>query len=238
MLGGLGGHVYEIVVSRMQAMAAQLESKLRIIGLSVSLSNARDIGEWIGASKHTIYNFSPGVRAVPLELKIQTFTIPHFPSLMMAMARPTYSAITQLSPDKPAMVFVPNRRQARNSANDLYNACVADDNDDRFLNVDLNEIKPILEKINEQALAESLSHGIGYFHEALNAFDKKAVQHLFKVGAVQVLIISRDSCWEVEGGAHLVVVQGTQFYEGREHRYVDYSISDILQMFGKAGRVG
>jgi len=238
MLGGSGGHIYEIVVSRMQAMAAQLESKLRIVGLSVSLSNARDIGEWIGANKHTIYNFSPAIRAVPLELKIQSFTIPHFPSLMMAMARPTYTAITQLSPDKPAMVFVPNRKQARNSAADLFNACVANEDDDRFLNVELDEIKPILEKVNEQALATSLSHGIGYFHEALSSFDKKAAQHLFKVGAIQVMIVSRDSCWEMEGGAHLVVVQGTQFYEGREHRYVDYPLSDILQMFGQAGRVG
>ena len=238
MLGGTNGHVYEIVVSRMQAMATQLESKLRIVGLSVSLSNARDIGEWIGATKHTIYNFSPAIRAVPLELKIQSFTIPHFPSLMMAMARPTYTAITQMSPDKPAMVFVPNRKQARNSAADLFNACVADEDEDRFLNVEVSEIQPILEKINEQALATSLSHGIGYFHEALNSFDKKAVQHLFKVGAIQVLIVSRDSCWEIDSSAHLVVVQGTQFYEGREHRYVDYPISDILQMFGKAGRVG
>ncbi|OAL55703.1 Sec63-domain-containing protein [Pyrenochaeta sp. DS3sAY3a] len=238
MLGGFSGHIYEIAVSRMQAMATQLESKLRIVGLSVSLSNARDVGEWIGANKHTIYNFSPAVRSVPLELKIQSFTIPHFPSLMMAMARPTYSAITQLSPDKPAMIFVATRKQARHSAADLFNVCVANDEEDRFLNADLAGIQPLLEKINEQALATSLSHGIGYFHEALNLFDKNAVQYLYKVGAIQVLIVSRDSCWEVEGSAHLVVVQGTQFYEGREHRYVDYPISDILQMFGKAGRVG
>lgn len=238
MVGGSGGQVYEIVISRMQAMAAQLESKLRIVGLSVSLSNARDIGEWIGANKHTIYNFSPAIRAVPLELKIQTFTIPHFPSLMMAMARPTYSAITQLSPDKPAIVFTPNRRQTRNSASELYAACVAADNDDCFLNTELEEIQPLLERINEQALAASLAHGIGYFHEALNSFDKRAVQHLYKIGAIQVLIVSRDSCWEIDATAHLVVVQGTQFFEGREHRYVDYPISEILQMFGKAGRVG
>ncbi|KAL5116913.1 Pre-mRNA-splicing helicase BRR2 [Pleosporales sp. CAS-2024a] len=237
MLGGSSGHVYEIVVSRMQAMAAQLESKLRIVGLSVSLSNARDIGEWIGATKHTIYNFSPAIRSVPLELKLQSFTIPHFPSLMMAMARPTYSAITQLSHDKPVMVFTPSRKQARNSAADLYAACVADDEDERFLHVELDEIQPILEKINEQALATSLSHGIGYFHEALNSFDKRAVQHLFKVGAIQVLIVSRDACWEIDSSAHLVVVQGTQFYDGSDHRYVDYPLSEILQMFGKAGRV-
>ena len=29
---------------------------------------------------------------------------------------------------------------------------------------------------------------------------------------------------------------GTQFYEGREHRYIDYPISEILQMFGRACR--
>ncbi|ORY19390.1 Sec63 Brl domain-domain-containing protein [Clohesyomyces aquaticus] len=238
MLGGSGGHVYETVVSRMHAMAAQLESRMRIVGLSVSLSNARDIGEWIGATKHTIFNFSPRVRSVPLELHIQSFTIPHFPSLMLAMAKPTYQAIAQYSPDKPIMVFVPSRKQTRGTALDLFSACVIENDDDRFLNAPLEDIQPILAKVNEQVLRESLSHGIGYFHEALSPFDKKAVQHLFKVGAIQVMIVSRDSCWEVENNAHMVVIMGTQFYEGREHRYVDYPISEILQMFGKAGRVG
>lgn len=238
MLGGSGGHVYEVVVSRMHAMAAQIESGLRIVGLSVPLSNARDVGEWIGANKHTIFNFSPGVRSVPLELKIQSFTIPHFPSLMLAMAKPTYKAITQMSPDKPAIVFVPSRKQARTSALDIYAAAVADDDDDRFLHASIEELEPVLGRVNEAALSESLSHGIGYFHEALTPFDKRIVSELFKRGAIQVLIVSRDSCWEIENTAHLVVVMGTQFYEGREHRYIDYPISEILEMFGKAGRVG
>jgi pre-mRNA-splicing helicase BRR2 len=173
-----------------------------------------------------------------LELAIQSFTIPHFPSLMLAMAKPTYKAITQHSPDKPAIVFVPSRKQARASAADVYAAAVAEDDEDRFLNAPLEDIQPILEKVNESALAESLSHGIGYFHEALSSFDKKAVQHLFKVGAIQVMIASRDSCWEIDASAYLVIVMGTQFFEGREHRYIDYPISEILQMFGKAGRVG
>ncbi|KAF2270673.1 pre-mRNA splicing factor [Lojkania enalia] len=238
MLGGFNGHVYETVMSRMLAMAAQIESGMRTVGLSVSLANARDIGEWIGANKHTIFNFSPAIRSVPLDLRIQSFTIPHFPSLMLAMAKPTYQAITQLSPDKPAMVFVPSRKQARASALDLYAACVAENDDDRFLYAPLEDIEPILSKVNEKALAESLSHGIGYFHEALSPFDKKAVRHLFREGAIQVMIVSRDSCWEVDTNAHLVVVMNTQFFEGREHRYIDYPISEVLQMFGKAGRVG
>lgn len=236
MLGGQGGYIYEVVVSRMQYMALQTENELRIVGLSVPLSNARDLGEWLGANKHTIYNFSPHARPVPLELHLQSFTIPHFPSLMLAMARPAYSSILQLSPDKPALVFVPSRKQTRSTALDLIAACIADDAEDRFLHAEIEQITPLLNRIDERALAESISHGIGYYHEALSKSDKRIVSHLFNVGAIQVMLASRDVCWEVDFTAHLVIVMNTQFYDGREHRYIDYPISEILQMFGKASR--
>lgn len=240
MLGGMAGFTYEIIVSRMQAITLQLDSGMRIIGLSVSLANARDVGEWIGASKHNIFNFSPQNRPMPLELHIQSFSIPHFPSLMLAMAKPVYQSIVQLSPNKPAIVFVPSRKQVRATALDLLGACVADsdsdENEDRFLHARIDELAPVLNKMHEKALAESISHGIGYFHEALTAFDKQAVEYLFQKGAIQVMVVSRDCCWEIRSNGHLVIVMGTQFFEGREHRYIDYPISEVLQMFGKAGR--
>lgn len=239
LLGGQSGYFYEAIVSRMHTIALQLESGMRIVGLSVSLSNARDVGEWIGASKHNIFNFSPQNRPMPLELHIQSFTIPHFPSLMLAMAKPVYQSILQLSPQKPAMVFVPSRKQVRATAVDLLGACAADDQQvDRFLHANIEELAPVINKLNERALAESISHGIGYFHEALTPFDKQAVQYLFQRGAIQVMLVSRDCCWEISTNAHLVIVMGTQFFEGREHRYIDYPISEVLQMFGKAGRPG
>ncbi|KAF1992121.1 Sec63-domain-containing protein [Aulographum hederae CBS 113979] len=238
MLGGTGGQTYETIVSRMHFMKVQLESDLRIVALSVSLANARDVGEWLGATKHTIYNFSPHIRSIPIELHLQSFSIPHFPSLMLAMIKPVYQSITQMSPDKPVMVFVSSRKQVRATALDLLAVCVADDDEDRFLHASVEQMQPILVKIHEDALAESLAHGIGYYHEALNSFDKKAVEHFFKIGAIQVLLVSRDSCWEINSTAHQVIVMGTQFYEGREHRYIDYEISELLQMYGKAGRIG
>jgi len=236
MIGGQAGFVYEIIVSRMHNIRSQLESPLRIIGLSVSLSNAKDVGEWIDAKKHNIYNFSPHVRSVPLELHIQSFTIPHFPSLMLAMAKPTYLSILQMSPDKPAIVFVPNRKQARATTRDLLAACFASDDEDRFLHTNADELKNILARVNEEALAEAISHGVGYYHEALSSSDKRIVKHLFDIGAIQVLVASRDVCWELDCKAHLVIIMGTQFYEGREHRYVDYPLAEVLQMFGKATR--
>ncbi|KAI5299503.1 DEIH-box ATPase, partial [Ascosphaera atra] len=155
---------------------------------------------------------------------------------MLAMAKPAFLAILNLAPDKPALVFVPTRKQVRATALDLLTACVADDAEDRFLHVDVNEIAPLLERIHERALAESISHGIGYYHEALSTSDKRIVSHLYKLGAIQVMLASRDVCWEIDFTAHLVIVMNTQYFDGREHRYIDYPIAEVLQMFGKASR--
>ena len=34
----------------------------------------------------------------------------------------------------------------------------------------------------------------------------------------------------------MVIIMGTETYDGRERRYVDYPISDLIHMMGKASR--
>lgn len=63
--------------------------------------------------------------------------------------------------------------------------------------------------------------------------DKRIVEHLFKKKAIQVLLATKETCW-VGPKANLVIVMGTQFYEGREHRYMDYTVAELLQMIGHA----
>lgn len=238
MLGGQAGYIYEIIVSRMIYIAAQTERPMRIVALSVSLSNGKNLGEWIGADKHSIYNFSPRDRPVPLEIHIQSSSIPHFPSMMLAMAKPVYLATSEVPPNKPVIVFVPSRKQVRATALDLHSYCLADDKEDAFLNASIDEIAPHLSKIQERTLAESISRGIGYYHEALSKTDKRIVEHLFKAGAFKVMLASREIAWELDCTAAVVIVMGTQFFEGREHRYIDYPLAEVLQMFGRACRPG
>jgi pre-mRNA-splicing helicase BRR2 len=59
LVGGEVGPVYEVVVSRTRYVSAQTENKTRIVACSVPLANARDFGDWMGASAHTIFNFMP-----------------------------------------------------------------------------------------------------------------------------------------------------------------------------------
>ncbi|KAF8565866.1 hypothetical protein P879_10745 [Paragonimus westermani] len=52
----------------------------------------------------------------------------------------------------------------------------------------------------------------------------------------QILIATSTLAWGVNFPAYLVVVKGTEFYDGKTTRYVDYSITDVLQMMDRAGR--
>jgi activating signal cointegrator complex subunit 3 len=51
-----------------------------------------------------------------------------------------------------------------------------------------------------------------------------------------VLVCTSTLAWGVNFPAHLVVVKGTEYYDGKSKRYVDFPITDVLQMMGRAGR--
>ena len=128
-----------------------------------------------------------------MDIHLQSFNIPHFPSLMLAMAKPAYLAITEHSPTRPVIIFVPSRKQCRLTAADILVYCLADGEPDKFLNIEMENLQPHLEHISEKALVDTLQHGVGYYHEALNKQDKRIVQRLFESGAIQVLVASRVS---------------------------------------------
>uniref|UniRef100_A0A7N8YMN6 Activating signal cointegrator 1 complex subunit 3 n=1 Tax=Mastacembelus armatus TaxID=205130 RepID=A0A7N8YMN6_9TELE len=225
LIGGENGPVLEVICSRMRYISSQIERPIRIVALSSSLSNAKDVAHWLGCSTTATFNFHPNVRPVPLELHIQGFNVSHTQTRLLSMAKPVYHAIMKHSPSKPAVVFVPSRRQTRLTAIDILTFCAAD-----------KDLAPFLEKINDSTLKETLANGVGYLHEGLSATERKIVEQLFNSGAVQVVVSSRSLCWGINISAHLVIVMDTQYYNGKIHAYVDYPIYDVLQMVGKANR--
>lgn len=50
------------------------------------------------------------------------------------------------------------------------------------------------------------------------------------------MIATATLAWGVNFPAHMVVVKGTEYYDGKTRRYVDMPITDVLQMMGRAGR--
>lgn len=231
MIGGFNGAVYELVLARQRLMAAQLEATVRTVGLSVPLANGRDVAEWLGAKGQAVFNFAPSERVnFPLKVRLSSFTIPHHPSLMIAMARPTYAAVSQ-SDEQKSVVFVNDRRQCIETSIDIARHATTDDN--TFLAIEQDRLQKYLPRVQDPNLSECLPLGIGLYYPSMAPGDKKLVETLYEAGAIRVLIASIETCWYCPAG-DLVVVMGTQFYEGREHRYLDYPISDILQATGKS----
>ncbi|KAH9647075.1 DExH-box ATP-dependent RNA helicase DExH12 [Citrus sinensis] len=226
LIGGQGGPVLEVIVARMRYIASQVENKIRIVALSTSLANAKDLGEWIGASSHGVFNFPPGVRPVPLEIQIQGVDITNFEARMKAMTKPTYTAIMQHAKnEKPALVFVPSRKYARLTAVDLMiYSCKDSDQKSAFLLCSAKEVEPHVSIIQEEMLRATLRLGVGYLHEGLNKSDQEVVSTLFEAGKIKVCVMSSSMCWEVPLTAHLAT--------GRKMLI----LTTLLQMMGHAGR--
>ena len=112
----------------------------------------------------------------------------HHSSFPVTHDRHVFLAVVEYSLTK---LVVSSRRRCRLTVDDILTHRAADDNGDRFLNIEEADLQPHLDHISDRSLAETLKHGIGYYHEALSKQDKRIVERLFQSGAIQVLIASK-----------------------------------------------
>lgn len=236
LIGGEDGPVLEVVCSRMRYISSQIEKQIRIVALSASLTDAKDVAQWLGCNANATFNFHPSVRPIPLELHVQGFNITHNATRIAAMSKPVYNAITKYSPHKPVIVFVTSRKLAHATAIDIVTYCAAEDKASRFFHAEEDDIMPFLEKMSDRTLKETLPQGVAFLHEGLTPSDRNLVEQLFETGAVQIAVVTRDLCWGLNISSYLVVIMDTQFYNGKVHSYEDYPITDVLQMIGRANR--
>ena len=251
LVGGRDGPVLEVGTSRVRYMASQLESPIRIVGLSASLANAKDVGSWIGASSKNIFNFPPSARPVPVEIQINGFDIYSQEARMQAMARPAYRAVSRglqsagagaaVNPeDNPAIVFVPTRKHAKKTASDLLTFAAGENDAEKFKakGASAEDLAPFLEAVKDESLKYALEYGVGYLHESQTEREQSVVKALYGSGALSVLVVAASECWGLTSAAKTVVVMGTQYYDSMGQAANDYSMSDLLHMVGMAGRAG
>lgn len=238
-IGSGSGHVLEVAVSRMRYISSAISRPIRIVALAAPTANARDLSEWLGCSSSHSFNFDPTVRQVPLQIHMQSFDQVHFAARLTSMERPMTHAIKKCPADKPMIIFVHSRAQAVVVATQLSETiCVQIP--DRFLRVTKEQINKLVEKSNFSARVKYLlvDHGIGLYHENMSEKNRREIESLFARGFISALIVTRPLCWALQARSYLVFVAGTQYYDAKEHRYIEYPLADVLEMVGKAGRIG
>eukprot|EP00882_Tetradesmus_deserticola_P026910 GHRQ01029731.1.p1 GENE.GHRQ01029731.1~~GHRQ01029731.1.p1 ORF type:complete len:372 (+),score=180.37 GHRQ01029731.1:361-1476(+) len=155
---------------------------------------------------------------------------------MASMNKPAYAAIQVRSPLKPVLVFVASRRQTRLTAMDLISHAAADERPSQWVHMEPHELAGVLGRVRDASLRHCLQFGVGLHHAGLAEPDRQLVEALFVQQKIQVLVATSTLAWGVNTPAHLVVIKGTEYYDAPSRRYVDFPITDVLQMMGRAGR--
>lgn len=154
------------------------------------------------------------------------------------MNKPCFAAIKEYSPAKPVLIFVASRRQTRLTAFDIISYAAAEANPKRFLKCNEEVVDAIINTVSDEALRHTLAFGIGLHHAGISSHDRDVVETMYLSGKIQVLVATSTLAWGVNTPAHLVIVKGTEYFDGKSSRYVDYPLTDVLQMIGRAGRPG
>ncbi|KAG7363458.1 DEAD/DEAH box helicase domain protein [Nitzschia inconspicua] len=255
LLGEERGAVLEAIVSRMRFISRSLQEQtqnhqqselVRIVGLSTAVANPLDLADWIGiridgadpAIRRGLYNFRPSIRPVPTVVHVQGYPGKHYCPRMATMNKPCYASIKQYAPDRPSLIFVASRRQTRLTAFDLISFAARDENPKAFLGCDDAYIDAIAASVQDEALRHTITFGIGLHHAGLSSRDRDIVERLYLSGEIRVLVATATLAWGVNLPARLVIVKGTEYFDAKTSRYVDYPLTDCLQMIGRAGRPG
>ncbi|VDK53455.1 unnamed protein product, partial [Anisakis simplex] len=240
LLGVERGAVLEAIITRLKLMAMKRRSDgsntVRVVGLSTALANAGDIAEWLNIKESGLFNFRPNVRPVPIEVHIAGFPGQQYCPRMALMNRPAFKAIQSYSPSKPVLVFVASRRQTRLTAMAFVSQLVSGDDPKQWLNMDIQELECLTQTIKDESLKLTLPFGIGMHHAGLQQHERSLVEELFVERKIQVLIATATLAWGINMPAHLVIIKGTEYYDGKTHKYVNFPVTDVLQMMGRAGR--
>lgn len=231
------GAALEVVASRMRhiAVAESGKGSLRIVALSDPVSNARELGQWLGCPPSAVLSFHS--KAVDKMLSVEVVPCVqrrggvHY-SPASNMVRPVFAAIQRHIGEKStsALVFVPTRKMARSLALELVAIAAQGGQDDRFLHGD---IEKQIESMKVGSLRECMGFGVAYTHEDLSKADRIVVEELFSSGDVQVLVAVSGYAWQtVVSRPCIVIIAGTARVDegGLAVRRAEYLRTDLLRM--------
>ena len=85
-------------------------------------------------------------------------------------------------------------------------------------------------------LRELFDDGFACHHAGMLRADRHLVERAFTDGHVRVLVCTATLAWGVNLPAHAVIIKGTELYDSKKGSFVDLSMLDVLQIFGRAGR--
>lgn len=206
--------------------------RIRIIGLSATLPNLVDIGEWLGCPPNAIHYFDDSFRPVPLEVHTMTYGPATNPFLFeKSLDKRVGEVIHRFSRGKQTLIFCSSKKNAETLCEKLKQ--------EEGLLVPVNKAEAaIIAQVQDTFLRSLISYGFAYHHAGLPPDDRMIVERLYLAGNIRVLCSTSTLAHGINLPAHLVIIKGTYCWRGSSKGYERLSHSDVIQMLGRAGRPG
>ncbi|EKX73191.1 U5 small ribonucleoprotein-specific helicase, putative [Theileria equi strain WA] len=244
------GPEIEICVSRMRFISAQLGNFTRIIGLSISISNAHDVAGWIGAPSTLAFSFDPSKNNIISPVIIQPFDQSDPESRKFAMFTSICKNVFNNFP-RSSIVFTTGRKFCRLIAMELYMHIsnleqLHMDSDTHtslisswniYKDEELDTIQTLIDR--ERALSRLLMLGVCYCHEGFSPSEVRVIEKAFKTENIKVLILTSSLAWNTSVFAPLVIVADTATSSlNRPINHGFYPQADILRIISHTRTYG
>jgi len=251
------GAVIETLVARTHRAVEAAQVVIRVVRLSATLPNHRDVAAFLGAPAGSgVFHFDARYRPVPLDMTFVGISTKNVQQQRQQMDAVAYERVSQALKDgHQAMVFVHSRKDTGKTARALLSAARAKGEAALFDGATLAarrlpdgsaappELNPRaslaardLSRSRDRELQEVAGAGVGLHHAGMLRADRSLVERLFAEGSVKVLCCTATLAWGVNLPAHCVVIKGTQLYDPQAGGFTSLGLLDVQQIFGRAGR--
>ncbi|SCW02100.1 LAFE_0E14180g1_1 [Lachancea fermentati] len=237
------GSVIETLVARTLRQVESSQSMIRILGLSATLPNFGDVADFLGVNRYVgMFYFDQSFRPKPLEQQL-------LGCRGKAGSRQARDNIDRVSYERLAemrqkgnqvMVFVHSRKDTVKSARTFISMARTNQEADLFSvnSPTKDHYTREMTHNKDKDIKELFQFGFGVHHAGMSRSDRNLTERMFKDGAINVLICTATLAWGVNLPADVVIIKGTQVYDPKKGGFTDLGISDVIQIFGRAGRPG
>jgi antiviral helicase SLH1 len=236
------GSVIETLVARTLRQVESTQSMIRVVGLSATLPNYIDVADFLGVNRQIgMFFFDQSFRPIPLKQELIGVT----GKAGSKQARENVDKVSyeklveELRNGSQVMVFVHSRKDTFKTAQtftkmarDFYETSLFDCSE----NDQYEKYKREMSKNHNKDMREIFESGCGIHHAGMLRADRNLTEKMFMAGAIKVLCCTATLAWGVNLPAAVVIVKGTQVYDSKKGGFTDLGISDVIQIFGRAGR--
>ena len=235
------GPVLEAIVARSLRRMESTEERVRLVGLSATLPNYKDVALFLRVNPEKgLFFFDNSFRPCPLRQVFVGINEKKALKRFQVMNEVVYKKIEEKAGKSQILVFVHSRKETVKTAKAVLDMFLENGTISQLL----PETSASYEVLRQEAenvkncpeLKDLLPYGFACHHAGMSRVNRTNVEELFADNHIQVLVSTATLAWGVNLPAHTVIIKGTQIYSPEKGHWVELGALDVLQMLGRAGR--